>query len=105
VNTNGLEALINQLHQFDARGDTSVIMRGDAGTNKAAVAPSIDISLSSSHGMSSFLQDFDLNSHPNKQQHQLDMHFNGGHPSLQKLIGLDDDDDVDHLSDPDDDGD
>lgn len=45
--------------------------------------------------MSSFLQDFDLNSHPK----QLDLHFNG-----QPLIGSDEDDDMDHLCDPDDDG-
>ncbi|TNV86732.1 hypothetical protein FGO68_gene17483 [Halteria grandinella] len=89
VNTNGnLEALINQLHQFDAKGDSSILH-----TRKTMQA--VDISLSSSHGMSSFLQDFDLNSNPNKQ------YFNGGgHPSLHKLIGLDDDEeDVDHLSD------
>ena len=84
LHTNGLEALINQLHQFDARGDSSVIVRH-------AAAPSIDISLSSSHGMSSFLQDFDLNSHPK----QLDLHFK---PLIES------DDDLDHLCDPDDDG-
>jgi hypothetical protein len=54
---NNLEVLINQLHQYDARD--SVIFRTLDGRQQ--VPPSIDISLTSSHGMSSFLQDFDLN--------------------------------------------
>jgi hypothetical protein len=48
-----LEQLINQLHQFDNRPDDD--LKGTSGGVYIA-----DISLTSSQGMSSFLQDFDL---------------------------------------------
>lgn len=57
---NNLEHLISQLAAFDNRNDSSVFYPNHRAVNEYAVPFLTDISLSSSQGMSSFLQDFDL---------------------------------------------